>query len=301
MRILSLLPSATEIVAGLGLQGQLVGVSHCCDYPSAIVGLPQVTSSVVDPSRSSREIDQTVREHLSQQSALYELDTELLEELKPDLVVTQALCDVCAVSGEDVEVALDSLSTRPQIVNLEPFSLDEVLNTIVQIGAAAGQPSAAEQQVSGLRQRIEAVRERTARCVPDPAPMLLLDWFDPPFVSGHWMQDIISLAGGKSVLEIGGVPSRRVDWLEIERAAPEAIVLSCCGFTASRTRTELASSPQGDTLQALVDTLGVPLHIVDGNSLFARPGPRLVDSLELLAHLLHPSIHPYRNSFHNFL
>lgn len=277
-----------------------MGVSHCCDYPVSVHNLPRVTSSVVDASANSASIDQTVREHLSEQAALYMLDTDLLERLQPDLLVTQALCDVCAVSGDDVEAAIRNLPTGPQVINLEPFSLDDVLETIKLIGGATNRQAKADQQLSALRGRIEAVRDRTRQFVEKPVSVLLLDWFDPLFVSGHWMEDLIEIAGGRSAVDISGVPSRSLGWQELEAAGPDHVILSCCGFTADRTRQEITASPQG---QAFIDGLAarnIPLDIVDGNSLFARPGPRLVESVELLAHLLHPEIHPAADWFDEF-
>lgn len=301
MRIVSLLPSATEIVAELGLQECLVGVSHCCDYPEGVQDLPVVTASVVDKMEPSQKIDATVRDHLAQSASLYSLDGALLEELKPDLVITQALCDVCAVSGEEVGTVLASLTRPPQVINLEPFSLDDVLATLTAVGCATGRETIASERNQVLRARTSMVKERTLARVSLPRPMVLLDWIDPPFLSGHWMKDLIELAGGVSVIDIDDVPSRCVSWEDIEAAAPQIIVIACCGFNADRTRREIDESPAGIALEALVKRTGAEVQILDGDALFSRPGPRLVESLELLAHVLHRDIHPAHDWFGSFL
>lgn len=297
MRIVSLLPSATEIVAELGLLDNLVGVSHCCDYPDAVHNLPVVTSSVVDKEAPSHTIDTTVREHLSDNSSLYSLDADLLEDLKPDLVITQALCDVCAVSGEEVGKVLGDLTSVPQMVNLEPFCLEDVLETMQVVGKVTARTEIATTRIANLRARIAAVEKRTRVQVIRPRRVVLVDWIDPPFISGHWIKDIISLAGGVSTIDIAGVPSRTTSWKEIEQSNPEVIVAACCGFSAGRTREELAGCEAGKNLSDLQTSTGVEVHILDGDALFSRPGPRLVESLELLAHVLHPDIHPAHDWF----
>jgi iron complex transport system substrate-binding protein len=298
LKIVSLLPSATEIVAELGLLDNLVGVSHCCDWPPGVEDLPVVTSSVVDKTASSHLIDQVVRDHLFQSSALYSLDRDLLENLKPDLVITQALCDVCAVSGEEVGDVLSKLSHCPEMINFEPYCLGDVLDTMMALGDAVGCPERAESKVKDLNHRIQAVSDLTRHKVKEPRRVALIDWVAPPFVSGHWMEDLIQLSGGESVLEISGKPSRTISWEELIEAKPEVLVIACCGFSAGRTRKELElCDPEG--LRNLKKS-GTKVEIVDGDALFSRPGPRLVDSLELLAHLLHPSVHEPRVWFDRF-
>lgn len=292
MRIVSLLPSATEIVAELGLLESLVGISHCCDHPEAVCDLPVVTASVVDKTASSLEIDTIVRDHLAQNASLYSLDAGLLDALKPDLVITQALCDVCAVSGEEVGEVLAGLPKPPQVINLEPFCLDDVLATMTAVGAATGRDDIALERTDAMRRRVAAVEQLTRNKVSAPRPMVLLDWIDPAFVSGHWMNDLIDLAGGVSTLDIRAVPSRTVSWQELEASLPEVIVIACCGFSADRTRSEISRSPAAAALDALGKRTGSEVVILDGDALFSRPGPRLIESLELLAHVLHPDIHP---------
>lgn len=300
MRIVSLLPSATEIVAELGLLDNLVGISHCCDYPAAVQRLPVVTASVVDKTASSLEIDTTVRGHLTDNASLYSLDARLLDELKPDLVITQALCDVCAVSGEEVGEVLAGLPKPPQVINLEPFCLDDVLATVTAVGAATGRDDLALKRNAAMRGRVAAVEHLTRSRVSDPRPMVLLDWIDPPFVSGHWMNDLIEFAGGVSTLDIRSVPSRTVTWQELEASRPEVIVIACCGFSADRARDEISRSPAAAALERLRQSIGAEVVVLDGDALFSRPGPRLIESLELLAHVLHPEIHPAYEWFSDY-
>lgn len=286
MWIASLLASATEIIAALGLKGSLVGVSHCCDYPAGVEGLPVLTSSVVDKAAPQAEIDRIVRDHLADNAALYALDTDLLERLQPDLIVTQALCDVCAVSGADVEAALGAIASKPRLVNLEPVTLADVLKTIHAVAVAAGVPERGEQLVMRLNARIDRVVARVARHETSPR-VLLLDWLDPPFMGGHWIADLITLAGGVDVSGLSGAPSRRTDWDEVAALQPDYLILAMCGFEPARTRADAALGEAGAALAAL-ERAGTRVRIVDGNGLFNRPGPRLVDSLELLASLIHP-------------
>ena len=297
MRIVSLLPSATEIVAELGLLDDLVGVSHCCDYPAGVRDLPVVTASVVDKDASSHQIDTTVREHLSDNASLYSLDADLLEHLKPDLVITQALCDVCAVSGEEVGKVLGDLTSVPQMVNLEPFCLEDVLETMQVVGEVTARTEIATTRIANLRARIAAVEKRTRVQVTRPRRMVLVDWIDPPFISGHWITDLICLAGGVSAIDIAGVPSRTTSWEEIGRSLPEVIVVACCGFSAERAREDLIHCDAGKALDDLKASIGAEVYVLDGDALFSRPGPRLVESLELLAHVLHPDIHPAHDWF----
>jgi iron complex transport system substrate-binding protein len=207
MRIVSLLPSATEIVCKLGLEKSLVGVTHECDYPPSVRELPKVTHTLVPIDASSREIDQLVRERLSTDRALYTLDLPTLEALRPDLIVTQALCDVCAVAEDEVQAAARGLPTHPRVVNLEPQTLREVLASMRQVAAAAGVERTAETVIAELEGRIDAVTERGRRLTERPR-VVLLEWLDPPFSSGHWNPELVRLAGGIEVIAKEGQPSR---------------------------------------------------------------------------------------------
>lgn len=290
MRIVSLLPSATEIICELGLGEQLVGVSHECDYPAFVRELPKVTRTLIPHDASSCEIDGLVRERLKTERALYSLDLPTLEQLQPDLIVTQALCDVCAVAESEVMAAACRLPGQPTVVNLEPTCLAEVYECLQLVGSAAGIEDRARALIAKLRARVERVESRS-RSVSVRPRVVLLEWIDPPFCSGHWSPELVRIAGGVELVGREGQPSRTTTWQEIVEVDPEVMVIACCGFDSERTRRDLpilASYPGFDQL-ACVRSRNV--YVVDGNAYFSRPGPRLVDSLEILAHILHPTLH----------
>lgn len=291
MRIVSLLPSATEIVCELSLGGALVGVTHECDHPADVRGLPRVTRTLIPTDATSREIDELVRERLRSQRALYELDLPVLERLAPDLIVTQALCDVCAVAEAEVADAACRLPGKPRVVNLEPITLEEVLASHQTVADAAGVPEAGRTAVARLRGRIDAVAARSIGVVAPPRVMLL-EWIDPPFTAGHWSPEIVRIAGGREVLGRAGEKSRSISWDEIEAVDPEVMVIACCGFDIPRTRQDLSLLAAQPTFSRLTCVRRGQVHLVDGNAYFSRPGPRLVDSLEIIAHALHPDLHP---------
>lgn len=291
MRIVSLLPSATEIVCELGLGDKLVGVTHECDYPPFVLGLPKVTKTLIPHHATSREIDSLVRERLRTQRALYTLDFPVLERLQPDLIVTQALCDVCAVAEAEVREAACSLPGRPRVVNLEPTRLEEVFGSLHQVAEAAGVPERAEAAVARLRRRVEIVAERS-RGIQHRPRVVLLEWIDPPFCSGHWSPELIRLAGGIEVIGREGEPSRTTPWQAIRFADPDVLVIACCGFSVERTLHDvpiLKAYPGFDQMTCVAKER---VYVVDGSAYFSRPGPRLVDSLEILAHALYPEVHP---------
>lgn len=290
MRIVSLLPSATEIVCEVGLGESLVGVTHECDHPAAVRGLPRVTRTLIPTDATSREIDDLVRERLRSNRALYELDLPVLERLAPDLIVTQALCDVCAVAEAEVAAAACRLPGKPRVVNLEPASLHEVLESLLTVADAAGVTEAGRAAVARLESRIEAVAARSAR-VEDPPRVLLLEWIDPPFTAGHWSPEIVRLAGGREVLGREGEKSRSVSWDEVVAVDPQVLVIACCGFDIPRTRLDLPILVGRPGFGSLACVRERRVFLVDGNAYFSRPGPRLVDSLEILAHALHPGLH----------
>jgi iron complex transport system substrate-binding protein len=291
MRIVSLLPSATEIICQLGLAEQLVGVTHECDHPPCVRGLPRVTRTLIPHDASSREIDKQVREQLQTQKALYTLDMTMLERVQPDLIVTQALCDVCAVAEAEVTAAACSLPGRPRVVNLEPMRLAEVFDSIRSVGEAAGVPEKAEDVIAALVARVEAVTNRTSAISHRPR-VVLLEWIDPPFSCGHWSPELVRLAGGSEGLGVEGRPSRTLAWDEVVAYDPEVLVVACCGFNTERTRADLPILERYPHFAELTCARTGRVFVVDGNAYFSRPGPRLVDSLEILAHLLHPHIHP---------
>jgi len=290
MRIVSLLPSATEIICALGLKDQLVGVSHECDFPAYVEKLPKVTRTLIPANVSSGEIDRLVRQRLQTERALYTLDLPVLQELRPDLIVTQALCDVCAVAEDEVRAAACMLPGGPRVINLEPHTLSEVLASIRQVATAAGVGRSAEETIAGLTARVEAVAARTARLQRRPR-VALLEWLDPPFSCGHWSPELVRLAGGDDELGQVGRPSRTLRWDEVQACQPEVVFIACCGFSVERTLRDLPPLWSLPAWRELPAVRSGRVFAVDGSQYFSRPGPRLVDSLEILAHTLHPEEH----------
>ncbi|MBU6294126.1 MAG: cobalamin-binding protein [Planctomycetes bacterium] len=291
MRIVSLLPSATEVVCELGLGDSLVGVTHECDYPDFVSALPKVTRALIPQDATSLQIDSLVRESLQARKSLYALDMPEMERLRPDLIITQALCDVCAVAEADVAAAAASLPGRPKVLNLEPMSIGDVLETLATVANAAGVPAHADTAIQRLRMRINAVAERSSKVAGRPR-VVVLEWLDPPFSCGHWTPELVDLAGGDEVIAKPGQPSRTIRWDEVVAARPDVLFIACCGFSVDRTLVDLpglASRPGWADLPAVQADR---VFVTDGNAYFSRPGPRLVDSLEILAHALHPAIHP---------
>jgi iron complex transport system substrate-binding protein len=291
MRIVSLLPSATEIICALGLVDQLVGVTHECDFPAAVQRLPKVTRTLIPTEASSGEIDGLVRERLQTQDALYTLDLPVLQSLEPDLIVTQALCDVCAVAEEEVRAAACTLPRGPKVINLEPRTLSEVLGAIRQVARATGVDEDAERVVGELTARVDAVVARTTG-LPRRPRVALLEWLDPPFSCGHWSPELVRLAGGVEGLGREGQPSRTLRWDEVQAWQPEVLFVACCGFGVERTLRDvppLLSIPGWSEMPAVSSG---HVYVTDGSHYWSRPGPRLVDSLEILAHTLHPGVHP---------
>ncbi len=290
MKIVSLLPSATEIVCVLGLGDQLVGVTHECDDPPFVQTLPKVTRTLIPLDATSGEIDRLVRERLKTRQALYTLDLPTLERLQPDLLVTQALCDVCAVSEEEVTAAACALPGHPRVVNLEPTRLSEVFDCIRLVGEATGIAAKAAQVVAALQARVDRIAERNQRLTHRPR-VVLLEWIDPPFCSGHWSPELVRIAGGIEGIGREGEPSRTTAWEEILSFDPEFLIVACCGFNVERTLLDIPLLKQYPGFQELNCVRNRNVFVIDGNSYFSRPGPRLVDSLELLAHTLHPELH----------
>ena len=284
MRIVSLLPSATEILFGIGAGGDVVGVTHECDYPHQAIALPKLTRSALPQTSSPGEIDRHVRASLHQGSSLYHLDSELLERLAPDLIVTQELCRVCAVSYEIVDRAARRLSTDPRIISLEPASLDDVYANISTLGNMTGHGPEAENFVHALRQRENAVRERAAARVK-PA-VLLLEWTDPPMNGGHWTPGLLETAGARTTLGSPGANSRVLSWDEIAAADPDAIVVAPCGFGMEATIRAIEALEGQSGWNALRAVRQRRVFPVDGNAYVNRPGPRLVDTLEIFEQIV---------------
>jgi iron complex transport system substrate-binding protein len=287
MRICSLLPGATEVVAALGLSDDLVAISHECDYPPEIRPKPVIIKSAVDPQRtSSPAIDRQVRETMRNGDGLYRIDESLLNSVSPDLIITQSLCDVCAVTPTEVQRALAGLKRKPRILSLDPTDLESVLRGIEAIGSATGSDAQARRLVQGLRNRIARVQalvreepQRRATCI---------EWLEPLYCAGHWVPEMVSLAGGVDLLATAGAPSARIAWEQVVVATPGVLVLMPCGFSIDRTCSELdllTSRPGWNDLPAVRNK---EVYAVEGAAYFNRSGPRLVDGVELLAALFHP-------------
>lgn len=291
MRIVSLLPSATEIVCALGLGDQLVGATHECDYPEFVRDLPKVTQTLIPTDASSGEIDRLVRARLQDQRALYTLNLPVLESLRPDLIVTQALCDVCAVAEDEVREAACALPGGPRVVNLEPQTLGQVFDAVGQVAEAAHCAQHGRVVVAALQRRVDAVIARTESIENKPR-VLLLEWLDPPFSCGHWSPELVRLAGGVEGLGVEGERSRTLTWDEVIAWRPEVVFIACCGFSIERTMEDIAGLPRVDGWNQLPAVRDGRVYVTDGSHYFSRPGPRLVDSLEILAHALHPQVHP---------
>jgi iron complex transport system substrate-binding protein len=281
VRIASLVPSATELCFALGLGDSVVAVTHECDHPPAAAGLPQLTRSVIPEGLSAREIDEAVRGRTGRGEALYELDAQRLTQLDPELILTQAVCEVCAVSFDDVRAVARGLPSKPSVVSLDPATLEDVLDDAVAVGTAAGAPAAARALVADARARLERV-ERAVDGAPRPR-VAALEWLEPPFAGGHWVPEMIALAGGEDALARAGERSRTVEWAGITAARPDVVVCMPCGYDAER------SAHEARLHRDELDGVGaMRLVAVDAAAYFSRPGPRLVDGVELLAHVLHP-------------
>ena len=289
MRIVTLLPSATEIVCALGRESQLVGVSHSCDYPTTVRSLPTVTSTRVPYDQSSGEIDSFVRDHLAQHDALYDLDVDRLRSLRPDVIVSQTLCDVCAVATGDVVEALESLPSKPTLVDLQPNVLEDVFQDIARVGDILDAAPRAEKLVRDLRRRCDRV---AAVEVPGRVRVAFLEWLDPPFNGGHWNPELVELAGGVDLLGVPGQPSTTQDWSNIAALDPDILFVACCGFGIERARQDVAQLEDHAIWRSLRAVREGRVIIADGNAYFSCPSPRLVDGLEFMAHAFHPDHHP---------
>jgi len=288
MRIATLLPSATEIVGALGLAGEIVAITHECDYPPEIRDRPVVVRPRVNSGLPSAEIDAAVESALRRGESLYQLDVDALAAARPDLIVTQDLCDVCALPSLDVEGIAARLPGSPRVLRLHPHTLEDVFREIVAVGDATGRAGEARRLVGALRARVAAV-ETEARRAPGGTPRVFcMEWLDPPFCSGHWMPEIVERAGGREVIGRHGRPSFRVEWEAIAAAAPEVVVLTVCGFDVTRTCAELPAVTARPEWRALPAVAAGRVYAADGSAFFSRSGPRLVDGLEIMASILHP-------------
>ena len=281
MRIVSLLPSATEIAFDLGLGESVVGVTHECDYPpeaatKTVVSQSTLPTAGADPA----EVDRLVAGSIGEGEPIYRLDVARFSTLQPDVILTQDLCRVCAVPTGHVEEALDTLGCSAEVVSLDPSTVDEVIDCLIEVGRATGTERRAIERAADLRRRIETVRGATAG-LPRPRTFAL-EWSDPPFNGGHWVPEMIDVTGGTAVLGEPGAPSRRVAWSEIEAAAPDIVVFMPCGYGL------VEAVAEGERLLARTELGDAAVFAVDASAYFSRPGPRLVDGIELLGWILHP-------------
>ncbi len=295
LRIASLLAGSTEMLYALGLGGQVVAVSHECDYPPGIADKPRVTRTRVDDRRTSGEIDAQVRAATAQGAGLYEIDADGLRALRPDLIVTQAQCDVCAVRFEDV-VSLTRMAPElsdAKIVALNPNRLVDIFGDIVRVARAAGVEEAGHQLAASLRERVDAIRAKVEDLPSAKRPRVVcLEWTEPPMVAANWMPDVLEAAGGRCGLTQAGQHSRYADWVEIVEFDPEVIVVMPCGLKLERAVEEsrgLAKRAGWEGLRAVRDRR---VFAVDGNAYFNRSGPRIVDSVEMLGGIVHPGLFP---------
>lgn len=289
MKIVSLLPSATEIVYALGLEDSLMAVTHECDYPPSVQEKPRITRSILPPGLSSGEIDAAVREQLGGSHSLYAINQAMLAAIRPDVILTQQLCDVCAVSYDDVMAAVSSLPVRPCLVNLEPTTLGDVWKDITRVGAVTGREEEAARVTVSLRARVEAIRRRAAQAKTRPRTALL-EWLDPLFCGGHWDPELVEMAGGFDGLGRKHAPSTQISWDSVRKFAPEVLVVAQCGFGIERTAQDMRQFQALPGFPELPAVRSDRVFLVNGSDYFSRPGPRLADSLEILAALVHPEM-----------
>ncbi len=289
-RVVSLLPSSTEIIHSLGCGDRIVGRSHECDYPSGIDALPPCTAPKFDTNGTSREIDERVKAVLQEAVSVYSVDTALLDELAPDLVVTQSQCELCAVSLADVQAAVRKLvRSKPDVLSLEPNELNDVWRDIASVADALGVRKRGESLLAKLRGRLDAIAGRAQEIGRRPR-VACIEWYDPLMSAGNWVPELVEIAGGEDVLGVRGEHSAWLEWEALEKTRSEAIVLMPCGFDIPRSRQELAAltgRPEWVRLEAVQRG---EVFVTDGNQFFNRPGPRLVESAEILAEILHPDV-----------
>ncbi|WP_437657896.1 ABC transporter substrate-binding protein [Sorangium sp. So ce1182] len=290
MRIASLLPSATEIVCALGAQGELVGISHECDFPEGLGGLPVLTRPRLRPARSSREIDAAVRDVLRDALAVYDIDVDALREARPDVIVTQDLCDVCAVSLDDVRAAVARLARSDvRIVNLHPTRLEDIWADIGRVAEAIARAADGEALIDQLQARVAAVNARAA-AAPDRPRVLAVEWIEPVMIGGVWMPELIALAGGEPLVTRPGDHAPTLSPADLAALDPDVVLIKPCGFTLERTLEELDLLPRALPWASYRAVAQGRVYVADGNAFFNRPRPRIVESLEILAACVHPGL-----------
>jgi iron complex transport system substrate-binding protein len=292
VKIVSLLPSATEIVYALGLGDDLAGVTYECDYPAEAREKPVVSDTAlpVDRPLTSSEIEEEVRSRMEQKTPIYVLDKELIQRTQPDLILAQDLCRVCAVPSGQVEDALAELGCESEVLSLDPTNLAEILDGVVQVGRATGTERRAKDLVASLRDRIEAVRATAAR-LPG-VRTFCLEWLAPPYAGGHWVPEMVEIAGGEHLLNPPGSRSRVVTWREVANALPDVLVFMPCGYYLSEAEEEASRIYRVPEFGETAASSAGAVYAVDATSYFSRPGPRVVDGLEILAWAMHPDAFP---------
>jgi iron complex transport system substrate-binding protein len=288
MRICSLVPAATEIIFSLGLGDRVVGVTHECDWPPEATARPAVTASLLESGDlASVDIDRAVAEAARNGKPLYGIDAERWAEIDADVVVAQELCDVCAVSRRDVDGLVEAGSLEVEVIEVSPTTLDGILASVIGLGVRLDAEGAADELAHGMRARLERVSSALADVETSPR-VFVSEWLEPPYAAGHWVPDMVALAGGTEVAGLSGEPSHRMRWSDVAALEPDVVVLAPCGFDLDRTLSEVV------TLDLSAHLLGTParrdskVFAVDANAYFSRPGPRIVDGVELLAYLIHP-------------
>jgi iron complex transport system substrate-binding protein len=290
MKIASLLPSATEIVCALGLEENLIGITHECDYPPQIAGKPPLTASRIShQTMTSAEIDHAVRSQLDGHGSIYNLNTELLAELKPDLIITQELCEVCAVSYKTVERAARMYVAGAQVVSLEPNTIEDIFSNIETVGELCGVAEKAVEVVTGLRARLERLREKSARAETRPK-VFMLEWLEPPFAPGHWIPEQVEAAGGICLLGEAGKKSVTTTYEKIVETAPDCLVLIPCGYYASDILRQLPNTIFPESFCEIPAVKTGSVWALDATAYFSRPAPRVIDGAEILAKIAHPEI-----------
>jgi len=292
MRIVSFLPSATEIACALGLEDSVVGITHECDYPNSVRSKPIVVRNVLPIERMSQdEIDQAVADRMRDGLSLYQIDEQLLHKLAPDLILTQNLCQVCAPSGNEVSHVLKNLPRTPEVLWLTPQSLDQIFDNIRELGAATGKTDEATLLINQCRSRLEKLSATTALVARTPR-VFCMEWLDPVYASGHWVPELVKLAGGRDELGREHGESVRVSWKDVVEYAPEVLIIMPCGFNLRQTMQQIWNvfgSRESDFHKLPAAREG-KVYAVDANSYFARPGPRVVEGAEILARIIHPEL-----------
>ncbi|MEX8547442.1 MAG: cobalamin-binding protein [Mucilaginibacter sp.] len=287
-RIISLLAAGTEIICELGLEAQLVGRSHECDFPESILHVPVCSSAMLDPNANSLEIDKQVKGSLTDALSFYQLDRELIKQLKPDVIITQTQCEVCAVSFSDVEKALENLLDHPvQIISLEPNNLDAVFTDIKTVSQVLGVPDRGADLTERMQERMELIRHKLKFITQKPT-VACIEWIEPLMMAGNWTPEMVEIAGGQAILAQSGKHSPAIDWMDLVEADPEIIIVMPCGFNIERTLKEMDTLLQQPYFKDLQAVKNNRLFIADGNQYFNRSGPRIADSVEILAEIINP-------------